>query len=128
MIDRRVARAAQIVVLLCADTAVAAIVLLQARGREPMFDLLAAGAVAGMIICAVALAALLARNHGAAGTALVLAWLRLAGVPLAAGIIALRSGADAVIGLVETFVLAVAVLDAIAGLTAAVAASRATRG
>ena len=44
------------------------------------------------------------------------------------GVIAVRSGPDAVIGLVETFALAVAMFDALAGLAAGIAANRSTRG
>ena len=42
-----------------------------------------------------------------------LAWLRLAGVLVAAAVIAVVVGTDAVVGLAETFVVALAVLDAL---------------
>jgi len=128
IIDRRVARILQITVLLCADALMAGIIVVQAWGEAPAFDLLCAGAAAGAVIAAVALAAVLARSPGLGRTALLLAWLRLIGVPVAAGVVAVRSGPGAVIGLVETFALAVAMFDAIAGLAAGIAASRSTGG
>lgn len=129
MIDRRVARALQIAVLLCADAAVAAILILQVRGEDQAaFDLLAAGCVAGAVIAALALVAILARSRGLGGTALLLAWLRLAAVLVAVGVIAVRDGADAVIGPVETFAVAVAVIDGLAGLAAGHAANRWSSG
>jgi hypothetical protein len=128
MIDHRVARALQIAVLLCADAAVVAILLVQAQGKEQAFGLLCAGALAGVVISALALAAVLTRSRGLGGTALLLAGLRLIGVPVAAGVIAVRAGADAVVGPVETFAVALAVIDAIAGLAAGFAANRSTRG
>jgi hypothetical protein len=124
MIERRTAQALQIAVLLCADALLAVILLLNARDQGPVFDLLGAGAVAGVVVSAVALAAVLTRSRGLGGTALLLAWLCLIAVPIAAGVIAVRSGADAVIGLVETFILALAILDALAGLIAGFAANR----
>jgi hypothetical protein len=124
MIERRTAQALQIAVLLCADALLAVILLLNARDQGPVFDLLGAGAVAGVVVSAVALAAVLTRSRGLGGTALLLAWLCLIAVPIAAGVIAVRSGADAVIGLVETFILALAILDALAGLIAGFVANR----
>jgi hypothetical protein len=127
MIDRRTARALQIAVLLCADAVLGAIILVQAWGQAPVIDLLAACAMAGAVVSALALIAVLTRSRGLGGTALLLAWLRLIAVPIAAGVIAVSSGADAVIGLVETFILGLAILDALAGLVAGFAANRSTQ-
>ncbi|GII23263.1 hypothetical protein [Planosporangium mesophilum] len=128
MIDRRIARALQIAVLLCADATIVAILLVQAQGKEQAFGLLCAGALAGVVISTLALAAVLTRSRSLGGTAPLLAGLRLISVPVAAGVIAVWAGADAIVGPVETFAVALAVLDAIAGLAAGVAANRYTRG
>jgi hypothetical protein len=112
--------------LLCCDAAVVAIVGLvwtaQARGQVAAaevatLDLLGISAAVGVVVMAGALAATVAVSRGRSGRvaatgARALAWLRLAAVVVALAAIAVVAGLDALIGLVETFAAALAVLDA----------------
>jgi hypothetical protein len=128
-------------VLLCGDAGLVAVVSViwtaQARGQETTedvaaFDLLGVNAAAGVVILALAVVAAVAATRGGGRTvatvAWSLAWLRLIAVPVTAVVIAVVVGAGSVFGLVETFVVGLAVLDAAVAVLATGTARRSTRG
>jgi hypothetical protein len=136
-----VARAWLTGVLLCCDAAVVAIIALvwiaQARGQVTgddvaVFDMFGVSAAVGVVALAFALAATIAvarrrSGRGAAAVAWALGWLRLAGVVIATVAIAVVVGIDAVVGLAATFVVALAILDALVGLVVAGSVRRLAR-
>jgi hypothetical protein len=137
---RLVARAWLTGLLVCCDVAVVAIVGLvwaaQARGQVTAddvatFDLLGISAAAGAVIMALALAATVAvirgrPGRGTAVTASSLAWLRLVAVIVGLAAIAVVAGLPSVIGLVESFVAGLAVVDASAAVAVTGTARRLT--
>jgi hypothetical protein len=125
---------------MCCDVAVVAIVGLvwaaQARGQVAgaevaTLDLLGISAAVGVVVMIGALTATVAVLRGRSGRvaatgAWSLAWMRLAAVVVALVAIAVVAGLDAVIGLVETFAAALAVLDAAVAVVVAGTARRLT--
>ena len=138
---RVVARASLTALLLCCEVAIVALVGLvwvaQLRGQVratdvATMDLLGISAAVGVVVVAFVLAATVAvirnrRGRGLAATGWSLAWLRLAGVLVGAGAIAVSLGLDAVVGLVETFAVGLAVLDAAVAVAVAGTARRLAR-
>ena len=135
-----VARAWLTGVLLCCDAAIVAIITLvwiaqahgQTTGHLAVFDMFGVTAAAGVVVEGFALSATVAvaRGRGArhpAAAAWSLAWLRLAGVLVATAAIAVVVGTEAVVGLAETFVVALAVLDALVAVILAGTVRRLTQ-
>jgi hypothetical protein len=126
--------------LLCCDVAVVAIVGLvwsaQARGQVAdagvaTLDLLGVSAAVGVVVMIGVLTATVAALRGRSGRvaatgAWSLAWLRLVAVIVALVAIAVVAGLGAVLGLVETFAAALAVLDAAVAVGVAGTARRLT--
>jgi len=135
---RRALRAALIGVLVMLDLALVAIVSLvwtaqrqgQVSGQETgTLTLLGISAAIGVVILLILLAATLSAGNPSASrplatVGLTLAWLRLAGIITAPAVIAAALGMSAVIGLAESFVVALALLDALAALVVAAATRR----
>jgi hypothetical protein len=128
-------------VLLCCDAAIVAIIALvwiaQARGQMTgddvaVFDMFGVSAAVGVVVVAFALAATVAvarrrSGRGPASVAWALGWLRLAGVVVATVAIAVVVGIDGVVGLAATFVVALAILDALVGVVVAGSVRRLAR-
>jgi hypothetical protein len=99
------------------------------RPEAATFILLGVSAVVGAVVLLTALVALVRgpSGRGAARTASALAWLRLAGVLIALVAVTIWLGASAIVGLLQTFGLILALVDVAIALMVTGVAERRTR-